>query len=482
MFARQIFSVLIVLSLAGTSPILQAQQAQDQDRPQVSPPPQSSKDKPRSRKSLFPDDVEGLEEMAWEARQEGNGLRFLQTQIKLREKQPLNPDHIAGMSIAYAMMGRQTTSFDYMWRLQKMGLSYDFSEVEEMDFLRNTEVYDYLHDLLMRQGGAMGQSETVFSLGNEAAVPVALEWDGSRDRFLVGTVVDGLVLAVDEHGATEELMRAGDDNGLWSITGIRVDEANNRLWLATAAIPLFSNFDPDTFGQSALVEFKLDSLELIERYQAPADGMRHELGPIAQMPSGDIYVADRLAPLVFRKLVGSDSLERFTTLTEMAGLRDMTLGPGGHFLYLSDSENGILIIDPAQQIAARLEGPDTLNLWGIEGIFSTGNSLVVVQSGTSPQRVMKLTLDENFRKVTEIVPLAVAQDGFDWPTFGTIREDYAYFFANGQLLDPESSDTVQVMRTQLNPTEKIVAPDMQRFKEQQEAFELERAQQSQENE
>ncbi len=477
MWIKPLIWALAVLLTAGLPATIKAQQSTQQS---VESSParaaQASGGSQKKKKPLFPEDVAGLEEMAGGALEEGNNLRFLQANILLRQKQPQNPDHIVGMAIAYALLEKKNSAYEYIYKLQKMGLSYDFDNVEQMEFLRDTEVYDYLNDLLKRQGQPMGKAETAFTLGEDVVQPVAMSWDSSRDRFLVGTAVDGLILAVDENGNSEEILRATAQNGLWSITGLKVDAARNRLWVSTAALPIFSNFTPTEFGQSAVAEFELDSLDLVERYLAPIDGMRHEFGPIEVTGSGDVYVADRLGPMVFRKATDESALIRFSTHPDMTGFRDMTLGPGGFFLYLTDREKGIIIIDPQEQKAAMLDVPENLNLWGLEGLFSWGESLVVVQSGTNPQRILRLELNAEFGGVTEVQPLAVAQKEFDWPSFGAVKDDELFFFANSNIIDLKAAARpVLVMRTEIDPEDQIVAADLQKFKEEQAQRQQEKA-------
>ncbi len=465
---------LVALLIVGSpaSAIAQSQSTESKSVPQD----EASNPRVRKKKPPFPDDVAGLEEFAATALEEGSGLHLLQAYINLRKKQPLNPDHLVGMATAYAMMGKRNTSYDYIYQLQRLGLSFDFDSVEEMAFLRDTEVYDYLNDLLKRQGDPMGKAVTAFTIGEQAALPLSMDWDTSRSRFLVGTAVDGLILAMDENGNSEELLRASDDNGLWSITGLKVDETRNRLWVSTAALPAYSNVIPSEFGQSALAEFELDSLKLVKRYLAPVDGMRHEFGPVDVTAGGDVYVADRLGPMVFRKALGESTVKRFSTHPEMTGFRDMTLGPDGFFIYLTDREKGIVVIDPLEQKAAMLAVPENLNLWGVEGLFTWGKSLVVVQSGTNPQRILRLVLDAEYAGVAEVQPLAVAQEGFDWPTFGAVKNDDLFFFANSNNIDPQTSgEPVLVMRTEIDPEEPVVAADMRKFREDQARLEQERA-------
>jgi hypothetical protein len=200
------------------------------------PGPAAESETPRQSTGRFPKDVEGLEAMANQAIEENNALRLLQTTILLRRQQPYAPRHLVNMVRAYAMMNRPTSAYNYMLQMQQQGLTFDFNQLDEASVLKGTEVYDYLNDLLIRAGDPAGEAETAFAIDSDYEMPSAIAWDESRQRFLVGTASDGLLLAIDEEGNVSELLSASEDNGLWSILDIAVDAGNNRLWLASAGL------------------------------------------------------------------------------------------------------------------------------------------------------------------------------------------------------------------------------------------------------
>ncbi len=146
-------------------------------------------EKPQQKQSSgrFPKDVGGLQEMARQAIEDGNGLRLLQTTILLRRQQPYEPEHQVNMVRAYAMMDRPTSAYHYMLQMQQQGLSYDFDQLEETADMRDTEVYAYLNDLLIRAGNPAGEAEPAFELKPDHAYPSAIAWDETRERFLIGT-------------------------------------------------------------------------------------------------------------------------------------------------------------------------------------------------------------------------------------------------------------------------------------------------------
>ena len=102
-----------------------------------------------------------------------------------------------------------------------------------------------------------------------------------------------------------------------------------------------------------------------------------------------------------------------------------------------------------------------LNLGAISGLFYNQGKLIMIQNGFQPQRIMRLELDANGTMVTEAIPLASALADFDRPAFGTIKDDDVYYFAN-----PGENQTVNVMKTPLNPEETIESPEMRKMKDQ----------------
>lgn len=424
---------------------------------------------PQQKRSsgLFPDDVEGLEEMANTAIEEGNGLRLLQTTILLRRQQPYEPKHFVNMVRAYAMMGRPTSAYNYMLKMQQQGLTYDFDQLDETEGLRDTEVYAYLNDLLIRQGEPAGDAEPAFQLGADHAWPSAIAWDETRERFLVGTAGDGSLLAVRENGKAKTLLQAGDMENLWAIMDVEVDAERDRLWLTSAAIPQFDGYTDQLAGKGTLFEFELESLELVGRYPVVREDGPVVPGSLALHPNGDVFVADRSAAVVYRKRHGSDAIAPFVADTSLNGFEDMTISEDGARIYLADADKGILVLDPENESAAMLEGPDTLNLGGIQGLFQVGGELIIIQSGIEPQRVLALLLDPSGGEVSEVRPMAIALEWFNGPSLGTLRGDAIYYFADAKVPAANApAGEVTVLKTALDAGDTIVAPDMRKFEEE----------------
>jgi len=391
-------------------------------------------------------------------------LTFRTVLQRLHTLRPNNSDYMYQLVIAHALLDEKPEAYSVMLRMQQQGLSYDFSETESTRNIRGTEVFDYVNDLMKMAADPVGESESVFTLPENVAMPETMEWDESRQKFLIGTIAEGSIFAVGKDGDVNELLRADEENGMWSIFDVKVDQERNRLWVSSAATPVFSRYDPVDNGRSALFEFDLESLRLIHRYPVPVDGRPHILGSMALGPNGEIYIADRALPIIYKKAANEQKLMAVLASRDMVSMRGIAMQPDGSVMYVADREMGILVIDIKGGRAARLAVPETLNTGGIDGLYLWENHLVIIQNGIKPQRLLRLQLDSTGTKVAAVRPLAVAQPEFDYPSFGTIQGEDIYYFANSQSVSSaEKSKPVVVLRTSVNASGDLAQPDMQDY-------------------
>ena len=433
-------------------------------------------------KEAKPENVPALLTKANAAYTAKDYLTFRKTLESLRRLRPNNSDYMYQLVIAHALLNEKTQAYDLMLKMQQQGLAYDFMDTDNSMNIRGTEVFDYVNDLMKLAGDAMGESELVFVLPESVVMPEAIAWDESRQKFLVGTIAEGQIFAVGKDGQVNELLRANNENGLWAIFDILVDQPRNRLWVTSASMPGFSRFDAIDKGRSALFEFDLETLELIHRYPVPVDGQSHILGSMVQTPNGDIFIADRVLPLIYSKPVGEERLKPALALRDLVSLRGIAMQSDGRIMYVADREMGIMVVDLVGKQARLLEVPATLNLGGIDGLYLKDNRLFVIQNGIKPQRVMRLQLDASGTKVEAVRPLAVAQPEFDLPSFGAIEGEDLYFYANSQWLDKKGSQKpVTVLRTELNASDDLTLPDMKLYLRKQAELQKQREQEEKNN-
>ena len=440
-------SALVALTILLLTPNLQAQASAAQAKKAKAPT----------------ESVAELEQKAFQAYQDKNWIRMYSANMSLHQQRPFVPEYMVNIVVATASLNKPQTAYHYMLKMQQQGLHYDFSQYPETESIRETEAYEYINDAMVKAGEPAGEGARFLNLGVEASNLGDVAWDSSRERFLVGTRVDGKLLAVEDNGKSEVLLEADEVNGLWSIDGLAVDAENNRLWVSSTASPVFHKFNPSDANRGALFEFDLKTLELLKRYNLPVDAYRHELGGIATTAGGDVYVIDRATPLIYRKADSGNRLEIFAGSPQLVALTDIAVTPDNSRIFVTDAVMGILLIDPLAQRSLMLGGPETLNLSGIYGIEYLNSNLIITQSGLSPQRILRLQLNPNGAQVDSVIPMASSLDDFETPGVGTLRGDSFYYFANHGT--QKADEDLLMMATPLGAGNEVKPPDMDQFGE-----------------
>jgi hypothetical protein len=173
---------------------------------------------------------------------------------------------------------------------------------------------------------------------------------------------------------------------------------------------------------------------------------------------------DQHKPLVYRKAPGSDRLLAYVASEDMVRFTDIAVSPDNGRIFVADEIMGVFIIDPVAQQTTMLTGPENLNLGGISGIEYRGGTLFVTQGEISPQRLLRLKLDQTGAHADELTPIAVALEPFDRPGVGTLGSDRIYYLANTSSRDEETGGIV--MQSPLLAGANIVPAETRLFQEQ----------------
>ena len=410
------------------------------------------------------DSVPALRQKLNAAYEAGDYAAMVEAGEALHRQRPWNAGYMAYLVVAYALTENRQKGYEMMLRMQQQGLSYDFNVTEDTEYLRGTQAYDYINDLMIRAGEPAGEARVDFTLPEALVLPTAIDWDPTRKSFLVANAREGAVFRVSSAGETETLLAADEENGLWSLFGLEVDAENDRLWLTTAASPNFVAFKPEDAGRSALVEVRLSDLEIIARYPVPADGRPHRLGDLALGSDGAVYAADTILPIVYRLDRDQGRLQAYVASADSVSFRGMTASDDGSMLYVADYEMGIVALDLEGKRARRVTGPETLNFGGIEGIEFWNGHLVIIQNGNPPQRILRLSLADDGVTVNGVSPLAVAQPFFNYPNYGTMKDGRLVFFADSHwVAGDQDLEAVKIASTDVANAPELVAPDMEKF-------------------
>ncbi len=147
---------------------------------------------------------------------------------------------------------------------------------------------------------------------------------------------------------------------------------------------------------------------------------------------GRVYVNDGGSPRIYdftpergeiRLWLESDAIGR--------GTQGLAVTPDGRALYVSDYR-GLYRIDAATKRVTPLPVPADLALNGVDGLIFFEDSLIAIQNGIVPHRVIRLDLAPDGLGITRARILEMNHPAFDEPTLGTVAAGTLYFTANNQ--------------------------------------------------
>lgn len=393
-------------------------------------------------------------------------VRWVSALENLHRLRPLNYDFMRQLVMGYALTERTSNAFEMMLRMQRQGLAADWDSVDEVKSLRQYPLYGHLRDLMRDAGSPGGAAVTAFSIPPEHPMPEALAHDPGSGRIFVGTVHDGRILArIPGEREFEVFADSAEVDGLTAVFDLLVDDQRGHLWAATGAISQYRRARTQDIGRTALIQFDLETGDKIGEYRVVPDGQPHLLGAMAMASDGTIYASDSFSPEIFRLTPGAERPVSIGGHPMLTGLRGVALSPDDQRLYVADYDLGVFFFALGEEVRLYSLGvPETLNLGGVDGLYTWSDDLVVIQNGVSPQRILRLELDDSGTRVENIATLARALPEFDTPTYGTVAGDDLLFLAashwprvdgKGRPVDPPLPE-IPVLRASISDAEEIV--------------------------
>jgi sugar lactone lactonase YvrE len=330
---------------------------------------------------------------------------------------------------AYALQGDKQQSYGALIQLQRMGLSLDPASDKDFAKVADTEAFKHIAEGLRANGTPFGEGRPAFTLSGAPELIESLAYDAAREVFLVGSMRTGEIFRVDRQGRATRFIAPDEENGLWGVFSLLVDEKRGRLWVGSSAVPSYQGFDRADFGRAALFSFALDSGRLLERHAVPFDGQPHVFAALALGPDGSVYASDVLSRTVFRLRDGK--LSALVTSDQFTSLRGLVVSPDNKHLYLADSEMGLHVADLGKNQIIRLLAPHQ-NFGGIDGLYWYRGQLVAIQNGTRPTRVLRIALGADGRSIARVQPLEANKPELLLPTYGVVVGKDLYYIANSQ--------------------------------------------------
>jgi sugar lactone lactonase YvrE len=352
----------------------------------------------------------------------------------LHEADALRPGYprvIYNLAETHARRGEPDTALAALERLAAMGIVMPAEQDEDFAPLRAEPRWAALlarfaANLEPRAGG-----RPLFELGDPRFVPEGLAVDRRHRVHYVGSVTQRRIVRVARDGIAIDFVTTGRD-GLMSVLGLALDTRRRLLWANSSALPEMQGYTAAEAGRAALYAFALESGRLVHRFELPADGTPRMLGDLALGPEGVLYASDPLGGAVFALDPREGLFRRLTAPGALASPQGIAVAPDGRALLVADYAQGLMRVALADGAIMRLPQPGDLCAFGIDGLARYGRSLIAVQNGVRPHRILRLALDARGTRIRDWRTLAVADRRWSEPTLGVVVGDHFRYVANSQ--------------------------------------------------
>ena len=262
-------------------------------------------------------------------------------------------------------------------------------------------------------------------------IPEGIAFDPATHALYVSSIRKRKIVALSPEGKVRDFVPAARD-GLWSVLGLKVDPSRRTL-LACSEVdgPGMVGYDPADAGKSAVFEFDLATGRTLRVYRPPAGSGRHLFNDLA-FTRGTIWVTDSTDGSVWRIDRASGRLDRLTPARTFEYPNGIAMGPGEKTLFVAD-DRSVWTVDSTSGKRRELAHPAGTKLGQADGLYFDHGSLIAIQNGDPPVRVVRFSLSSALDRVTGEMALAADDPRFPEPTTGVIAGDVMYIVGDAQL-------------------------------------------------
>ena len=298
--------------------------------------------------------------------------------------------------------------------------------------------------LATRADSAISRGTVLATIEERDLVPEGTAWDPATRSVLIWSLNKNAIIAIAPDGKiTDRVPRGG--NGLGSVVGIHVDTTRGILYATSNA-----RFDrPADSTRSALFAFDAATGRFRARYEVPAGSGPNFLNDLTSGTDGTVYVTDSRSGAIWVLRAGATGLTRFDAAGRFTGPNGITISPDGRHLFIADMD--FLRVVPLSGGAPwQLEVPDSINVFGVDGLAFASNGLIV-HHPLSYWRVVHYAIDPAYRRITGRTIIEMSSPDSRTSTTGEVAGDNYVYIGNSQIdrmnagtIDPAKMDPIRI--------------------------------------
>ena len=350
-----------------------------------------------------------------------------------RKAAQIIPDHptlFYNLACVYALAGRKDEALTSLTKIAEMGLVMPAEKDADLESIKDTPAFKQVIKQFAASKAPVIRSSTAFTIHEKGLITEGLAYDPVEETFFVSSVHKRRILSVTKSGEARAF--ASEQDGLFSVLGMSVDAKRRNLWVTSTAFPQMINLKREESGTSAVFKFDLRTNKLVKKYVLSNATKKHALGDLTIQSNGDVFTTDSLSPAVYVIRAEKDEIELFVEDPGFGSPQGLAFSSDERHLFMADYSTGLFDIDVRTKKVTHLAALAGATLLGIDGLYFHKGSLIGVQNGVTPQRVVRVSLSRDLRRAERLEVLEANNPIFLEPTLGVLVKDTFYFIANSQ--------------------------------------------------
>jgi hypothetical protein len=326
-----------------------------------------------------------------------------------------------------ASLGHRDASLSWLTRYSRSGLTFaDPASDAAFASIREAPEFQAALARLTEARKPIDSSKAKFRIPESDMVAEDLAYDRKTERFFLSSVRYGKIVAIDREGSESDFLHEGKA-GIWAVFALQADPKRRVLWATTGAVPEFMGYKTTDEGKSALLEFSMDSGKQLRRFDVTEPG-KHLLGDMALAEDGSLFLSDASGAIY---MLGPKSKALEVLIPPGRFRSPQTPAPAGNDrVFVPDYSRGISAVDLKTRGASLVPHPPELSLAGIDGLYLNGRTLIAVQNGTEPERIIAMTMDAGLTRIETWKTLAVNAPEANSPTHGMAMNGQFFYIAH----------------------------------------------------
>ena len=340
-----------------------------------------------------------------------------------------DPLVLFSLAADYAALCKDESTFRTLERMAATYGGLDPADYRGFARLRDVPRFRAIVAAIRRDNPPIVRSRRAFILGRRALFPEGMAYDSATKRVFAGSATARQVVWTDAPaGILHDFVRPGQD-GLGIVAGLHVDSRRHHLW----AVSTGASGPGSSSVVRGLFQYDLSNASLIARYALPDTTSLFTLNDVVVVPStGEAYTTQTGTGAISVAEPGTPRLIEFLPPGSIPGANGIVVTPDERALLVA-GDSGIARIDRQTRRVTMLAKPPNVITASIDGLYRYRTSLVGIQNGVHPGRVVQFDVDSGFTRILGGRVLETYNPEFENPTTGAIDGDSFLFMANPQL-------------------------------------------------